>query len=141
MQQVQSLFQRKTSRIFLVADWFFDSSRAKVPPTPAGVPFPTGCHRRWAATSRSREGCLSISGRWWHFLGCCQAGWKQQDQQGEQLSRSTGNAVPAQDPPRSPGKLTVRWHQQFPSKLRWDFTLEAACKLNKHCNIFVRQLY
>lgn len=27
------------------------------------------------------------------------------------------------------------------SKLHWDFTLEAACKLNKYCNIFVRQLY
>lgn len=38
-------------------------------------------------------------------------------------------------------KFTVRWHQQFPSKLCWDFTLEAACKFNKYCNIFVRQLY
>lgn len=136
-----SVFQFKTSRFVLLAAWFFDSSREKMSPAPAGFPFPTHCHRRCAATSRSHEVCLPISVRWWLFFGCCQGCWKLQDQQGEPLARSTGNAVPAQDPTRSPGKFTVRWHRQFPSKLRWDFALEAACKLNKCCNIFARQLY
>lgn len=76
--------------------------------------------------------CLSVSVLWCHFFGCCQACWKWPDQQGEQLAHSTGNAVPAQDPRCFPGKFTVRWHRQFPSKLHWDFTLEAACKLNKY---------
>lgn len=57
--------------------------------------------------------CLSVPVPWWHFFGCFQACWKWQDQQREQLAGSTGNAVPAQDPRCSPGKFTVRWHQQF----------------------------
>lgn len=52
-----------------------------------------------------------------------------------------GECSPCTNPRCSPGKFTVRWHQQFPSKLCWDFTLEAACKFNKYCNILVRQLY
>lgn len=131
----RSLFQLKTSWISLVAPWFFNSSRAKMLPTLTVIPFPKDCHRGCAASSWSCEGCLTISFRWWHFFRCCQACWKQQDQQQEQLACGTGEAVPAQDPLCSPGKFILNIH------LCWDFTLGAACKLNKYCNIFVRQLY
>lgn len=66
---------------------------------------------------------------------------EQQKQWGEQLAHTLGDAVPAQDPRRSPGKPIIRWYQQLPSEPCWDVTLEAACKLNKYYNMFVRQLY
>lgn len=113
-----------------------------MPSTPAVIPFPTEIvviavqphpgHTKGTRPSLAGGGTFSHSAK--HDGSSRTSGESR-------LLALLGDAVPAQDPRCSPGKPIIRWYQQFPSKLHWDFTLEAACKLNEDCNIFVRQLY
>lgn len=57
------------------------------------------------------------------------------------LLPSLGNTIPAQDTCCSLGKPIIRCYQQSSSKPHWDIAVGATCKLNKYCNILVRQLH
>lgn len=143
MQQHKSLVWLKRSWIFLIAiAWSFNNGRAKTPSTHAVIPFPTEVvgiavqphagHTKGTCPSQSGGGTVSHAAK--HDGSSRTRGESS-------LLTPPGDAVPAQDPHCSPGKHIIRWYRQFPSEPHWDFTQEAACKLNKYCKVFVRQLY
>lgn len=143
MQQDKSLFRFNRSRISLTATaWSFNNGSGKTPSTHAVIPFPTEIvvtavqphpdHVEGTRPSQSGGGTYLYAAK--HHGSSRTSGESS-------LVAPPRDAVLTQDPCCSPAKPIVRWYQQFPSKPLWDFTLETACKLNKSCNIFVRQLH
>lgn len=134
------MFQLKTSWISLIAAWFFDSSRAKMPPAPTklflspqivtGAVQPHLSHVKGICPSQLSGGTFSDAAR--HVVAAAGPAGRAAGSQHRECHPCTG-----------PTLLSRKIHcQMAPAiSIRWDFTLEAACKLNKYCNIFVRQLY